>query len=631
MQKRSTEIVVCGVPFGTTHEKDALMQLKDMGTTSIQIYTFWREFEPTSRGAFDWSIYDRQVEAIQKAGLKYLPFILMGPKYAAPSWWLEHPNHTGLRCLEHGKLSPIESIWNEKFEVEISRVLEAFANHYLPMDVLEAVMPGICGDYGEAIMPVTGNWPGDYHTHLGYWCAGEDAKNNFRIRLEEKYQGLDKLNSAWRSHYKSFDEINPFLPHRAPSRTAWFDFLQWYRGSMTDYAEFWMAECRRLFPETRVYMCTGGEEEPQHASLFSDQAKIAARHDGGIRLTNEGNRFYDNYYLTAYTWSVCKFYGADLGLEPVGPITENGVRTRIFGSAAYGNPQMFHYYGNLFGEGAQPLPGAEAFRDNIHLVKESPLPPAVAFFWPGDTFAWKMEQQLPGEIPEGLNKALAFIRRQVVCMPVNEEMILDGCLEQYKLLVIAMPAFTRREVLKKIADWVANGGTVLAAGRLLDLELEPVEEFDALFGILPTSEQTTGHVNLYVADLPDYPDFSRIGSFHSLITWMDLAPDTELLAVTQESAGYAGTRIHKVAAAFQRKSGTGMGIYYSGPVAMEEDAEAIFYDPGTFKALLKDVINLYSQVEIFNLEEGEVARARIGAELYSLGESGILKVTPQES
>ena len=43
------------------------------------------------------------------------------------------------------------------------------------MDVLEAVMPGICGDYGESIMPVWGNWPGDYHTHLGYWCGGEDA------------------------------------------------------------------------------------------------------------------------------------------------------------------------------------------------------------------------------------------------------------------------------------------------------------------------------------------------------------------------------------------------------------------------------------------------------------------------
>ena len=42
----SREIVVCGVPFETALEKEALHRLKENGVTSVQIYTFWKDFEP---------------------------------------------------------------------------------------------------------------------------------------------------------------------------------------------------------------------------------------------------------------------------------------------------------------------------------------------------------------------------------------------------------------------------------------------------------------------------------------------------------------------------------------------------------------------------------------------------------
>ncbi len=109
------EIVVCGVPFETDQEVEALRQLKRIGVTSVQIYTFWKNFEPSGRGQFDWSFYDREVRLIQEAGLKYFPFLLLGPKYAAPQWWLDSPEHVGLRCLEHGKTSLVESIWNPEW------------------------------------------------------------------------------------------------------------------------------------------------------------------------------------------------------------------------------------------------------------------------------------------------------------------------------------------------------------------------------------------------------------------------------------------------------------------------------------------------------------------------------------
>ena len=34
------EIVICGIPFGTDKEKEALKYVKKNGFTSVQIYTF---------------------------------------------------------------------------------------------------------------------------------------------------------------------------------------------------------------------------------------------------------------------------------------------------------------------------------------------------------------------------------------------------------------------------------------------------------------------------------------------------------------------------------------------------------------------------------------------------------------
>lgn len=613
------EIVVCGVPFETPQEAEALRKLKEIGVTSVQIYTFWRDFEPGGRGQFDWAFYDRQVALIRQAGLRYVPFILMGPKYAAPQWWLDSPGHVGLRCLEHGKTSPVESIWNPHFRQEIERVLGAFASHYLPMDVLESVQPGICGDYGEAIMPVTGNWPGDYHTHLGYWCGGEDAITSFRGWLEGKFSSIGQLNRAWRSHYAGFDQVTPFRPHRAPSRTAFFDFLEWYRLSMTDYAEFWMRACRRVFADLPVYLCTGGAEEPEQASYFSSQARVVARHGSGIRLTNEGNKFYDNFFQTAYTRSACDWYGAYLGLEPVGPMTDKGVTARIFGSADYGNPQMFHYYGNLF-DGVSPRPAAAALRWYIPLIQKRPLERSVAFFWPGFVAAWS------GGMPEGVSRALRFVRRMANCLPVNEEMIVDGALARHSLLVVPLPGFTSRPALEKITGWVRGGGAVLQAGLLTDLELERVPAYDELFGILPASEEAWGIAAQVVHAGPEFPAFSAIGEFTSGRSWLGLAADVEMLASTRPGEAFSGTQTRLVSATFRRKLGQGQAIFYSGPVAMEDDPEAVFFDRGTFRSLLQDVLAAYARTDDLTPGEGEIARARIGGEMYALKEGEIVKV-----
>ncbi|MFA4945505.1 MAG: family 14 glycosylhydrolase [Lentisphaeria bacterium] len=620
------EIVICGIPFGTPGEEAALAAVKAAGFTSVQLYTFWRDFEPAARGQFAWAALDRKVRLIQAAGLKYVPFLIMGPKYAAPAWWLADPRHVGLRCLEHGKDSQVESIWNPAFRAEISRVLEAFAAHYLPWEVLESVQPGIGGDYGEAIFPALGNWPGDYHTHRGFWCGGGAAAADFRQHLERQYGTVERLNAAWRRHYAAFTEIRPFLPHHAPSRTAAFDLISWYQAAMTDYAEFWMAECRRLFPALPAYLCTGGaDDEATAGAKFAAQAKAAARHGGGIRLTNEVNKFEENFRLCAHTHAACRFYGAYLGLEPVGPMTEQGVRNRTFGSAAFGNRQIFHYYGNLFGRDNRPLPAAACVRDHAGLIGFRASEPGLAFFWPVD------QGLLEGAIPAAARDALRHIRRHYPVSPISEEMILDGALDGFRALVLIGAATARGPVLERIAQWVARqGGRLLAVGLCRDLELAPVPDFDALFGIGPASEEAWGHHGEAVQAPPEFGRLAAIPQFHAEKGWLGLAAEVEKIAAAAEGAGGGegaaeSTRVHAVSALFRRRHpGGGQAILYCGPVAFERDPQACFADPGVMTALLDDVC-AQSGVPPLGTRADEVARARAGGKTLVLREGAILE------
>lgn len=624
------EIVVCQIPdFNRPDIRDILRQIKESGATSVQIYTFWRDFEPNAEGVFEWDYFDRQVSLIKEAGLRWVPFILMGPKYAAPIWWLCDPRHVGLVCLEHGKTSPIDSIWSPGIREQVDRVLRAFAEHYLPWDVIESVQPGICGDYGESIMPVHGNWPGDYHTHGGYWCGGEDAAESLRTAMKRKYGTISALNAAWNSCYPDFASVKPFLPHKATSRTALFDEIEWYRDSMTDFVDFWLATCRRYFPDTPIYMCTGGNEEPEHASDFAAQAKVCAKYNAGIRLTNECNRFIENFFLTSYTHSACEFYGAYLGLEPVGGLTPEGVGARMFGTAVYGNRQIMYYYGNIFkmpsGEDTSIYDArTQRFMEGLPLLTERRTECDTAFFWPG------MMGALGRGIPDGIRPVVSFIRRMATVMPVNERMIADGALERYKLLIMPVSGFASRETLLRIVDYVKSGGVVFAVGRMTDHELAPVPEYDELFGITPDSDAGMGGAHYKIVDTERFPELAKLGGYGSGIGWHGLHPDTiPISRCDYNPNNYSGTTTAEMCNMFMREykasnGRTGAAIAYFGPVEFHYDPQALHSQRPVFPTLLREIFAKYTNTAELGTEPGEQARGYINGKLYALRDDGTI-------
>ncbi|MFA5058697.1 MAG: hypothetical protein WC485_11330, partial [Opitutaceae bacterium] len=362
---------------------------KEIGATSMQSYVFWRSVEKTS-GNYDWSEYDQYVTALRANGLKWVPFVVAGPWYMTPDFARPAGQVTFLRCLEHGLDSKIPSIWCPEFRKSIETYLQAFADHYLATGMLESVNLGISGDYGEAIFPVIGNWPGAYHSHSGMWCGDPLAVADLQKHCREAYDNrIERLNADWQTCYHDFAEIRPFNRQHAPSLRAWDFLVRWYRDSMTAYADWWLATARRIFKDTPLYLCTGGDMTVEHGSDFSAQTKAAARHGAGVRITNEGSSLAANVYLTRLVDSAARFYGGYCGHEPASAVTPVGSLGRLFNAHTSGARQLFVYSSNLL-DGGKPneaVPLLRTYRE--YMVQSRPAAEVAVFY---GTTNWNFER-----------------------------------------------------------------------------------------------------------------------------------------------------------------------------------------------------------------------------------------------
>ena len=226
---------------------------KVLGFTSVECFVRWDLLEPRP-GEFDFSHYDRIVEAIVRRGLKWYPNLVITSAFALPPWYFENQEDFGFTCLEHGLGNQVPSIWNAANREHVSRVLKAFGEHYEPMGVLEAVRLGPSGNFGEAQFPAGAGKALGYrgqmmHAHIGWWAGDSYAKEDFRRFLKQRYGKIENLNTAWQTEFGSFAEIEPQLPETYRTNQGRLDMTGWYTDSMTEWCDFWAKEARKVDAE----------------------------------------------------------------------------------------------------------------------------------------------------------------------------------------------------------------------------------------------------------------------------------------------------------------------------------------------------------------------------------------------
>lgn len=431
--------------------KAAAPALKSLGVTSHEGYVRWNLCEPAP-GEYDWSVYDAYVEVYRQHGLKWVPFVIAGPAYTLPDWYYKQPGSQGYVCLEHGETSDVESLWNPELRGHVTRFLQAFCEHYRDSGVIESILLGITGNYGEAIYVASGNdWTasthGEYHTHAGFWAGDPFAVKSFQDWLEDKYGDVCGLNGAWKTRHGAFGDVRPFLRAQAPNNRAWLDFCQWYTGSMTEWARFWMQETRKHF-DGEIYLCTGGHAPAEHGADFGEQCKLAAEIGGGVRITNESSDYEANYAITRWVASAAHQYGAYFSYEPAGEVNADGVIARVYNATASGARGLHYYYPNLF--------GSEQARNNFVAwggsFKQRRPDIEIAVYYPQTSI-----QLTDNHFVEYVRPLRDYFDFDYM----SDRQILDGGLGRVKALVLLWGNVSEAAVWKTVTEWVQSGGVVV--------------------------------------------------------------------------------------------------------------------------------------------------------------------------
>jgi hypothetical protein len=472
---------------------------KSLGATSVESYVTWETCEKTGEGRWDWSKWDSVVTTLKKNNIKWVPFLILGPAYSTPAWFREGKEHIPCRCLEHGLDSKIESLWNPNLPERIDRFIKAFSDRYRDSGVIESVLLGIQGDFGEAIYSVFGGgWtfdiPGKYHNHPGYWCDDPYALADFRLFTQQRYISLNRLNTAWGTNYTDFSKIDfPWRKEKQDkfeklvqsgnpmARRQWIDFIDWYRGAMTKWADMWMGKTRKYFPATTIYLCTGGDSRPQFGSNFSEQARVAAKNGAGVRITNEASDYGTNFSYTGWVASAGKHYNTFFGFEPAGEENEKGIIARIYNATATGANQLFDYPSNITSSKSRTDAQQNHLKYLFHVSE--PIVP-VALWYPNVSLTLKWG---------GFLEKSSLFRDYTDFDFIDETMLGTGALDRHKILVIIQGNIVETNDATRIADWIKKGGRVIVMDvpRFESVEATPDPEH-ILFGENGSNDYVNG-------------------------------------------------------------------------------------------------------------------------------------------
>ncbi|MFO0911049.1 MAG: alpha-amylase family protein, partial [Isosphaeraceae bacterium] len=432
-----------------------------LSVTSVESYVDWAEVEPEP-GRWDWSKWDRQVATLEAARLRWVPFLIAGPAYATPRWFQHGSQSRFYRCLEHGQENRVQSLFNPDLPARVDAFLQAFAARYRDRGVIESVLLGVTGIYGESIYPAgpEGGWTtrltGPYHNHAGWWAGDDHAIASFRAAMRRRYTSIEALNRAWGTAHGGFDAVVTFLPERAPNDRARVDFVEWYQDAMTQWAVTWVRAARRAFPSTEIYLCTGGDGLPMLGADFTAQAAAIAPERAGIRVTNEGSDYTANFSLTREVATATRLYGTFCGFEPASGVDARGVVARIYNATASGARQLHDYIPNTLGGDPQAL---AQFRSHIGwLVPRQPRIQAAVYL---ARESWAVEPRGVSQLQER-----ARVLRDVTDIDfLTRRSVQDGHLSPYRLLVLADAPVLERRSAEAIEEWVKQGGTLIAADR----------------------------------------------------------------------------------------------------------------------------------------------------------------------
>lgn len=423
---------------------DKFYFLDALGYYSIEDYIFGQT-NYQQPGTWFWG-YDKQIAHNQeRAGYDFTVYPWV---WVPAEWYCKQEQLPMVKCIEHGEEGFGLSLWSPLLMEFNNNIYRELKTHF--GDRIKFIYPGIYGDFGEAHYMAGWNpWmnPKPEHQHAGFWAGDDLARADFRRKMMAKYGSLDALNAAWKTSFASQDEIMyPSLDGSDP-RCYSLDFINWYYDCMTDFTLKVCEIAKTTFPGVPVAPKLGcGDENPMWGQDNSAIPEVLAKIGVGVRSTHGSS---PNFAVRRLS-SACKFYGNFFETETAGGTNRAEASKKFFIDASSGCTEIFEYPNAI-------IKVADIFSDCRRYLRGQHSITEIALFFPT---SWHRANLRKG-YPPRLVQAAEEIRDVLDFDVVDENMLLDGALDHYRVLAMFDGDFTEKAVYDRLMAWVDRGGTLL--------------------------------------------------------------------------------------------------------------------------------------------------------------------------
>jgi len=404
--------------------------LKTFGIDTVELRLTWWELEK-SPGVFDWSRFDRDINRVEKSGLKAG---LMAWFHHPPSWY----RGTFFRCVTHGYETTTLSPWAPETLAAMDRLYRLTAERYGGR--IDFVYVTGSGDYGEPVFP--------------------QGVDHYLFSSPHSHEGIDWTGDPFaRRAWKKISPIPPEEVIYTDDRKLSLRYVDFVANATSDYIAACYRMIRTYFPHARYGVPIGHLAEAavgQNRSLvIRKMAQISpdftARWTGMACLGEFGR---SNVTANRIS-SAARFYGAAFGEEAALILEGNNAANARYESIANGCSMLHNDYGNIVRSGETNNAAAR------EMLCEDPVSD-VALLWPDIEEAIDAVKQLghggKSRLINDFIELAADLRKRINYDTCDSVMIRDGFLKKYKTLVLLSPV--PPELADEIAAFEARGGVV---------------------------------------------------------------------------------------------------------------------------------------------------------------------------